>query len=64
MPQFIVTVSRVLESTAEFIITASNEDKAQELAERIMNDDTARDKQKLDWELEDESYEVLEVNEE
>lgn len=68
MPSFTITMQRTMQHTAVFSITASDEDTAAAKAEDIFAKFETYDKfekdNKLEWELDDESYEVLDVNEE
>jgi len=60
MPKFIVTVQRIIEEHCEVTVTATDEDAAGTKAVDLVE----RNSSKQEWELEDESYEVYEVNEE
>jgi len=60
MPKFVVTIHRTVEHSCEVTVSASDEDAASSKAEQLVADTPA----KYEWEFEDESYEVYEVNEE
>jgi len=64
MPKFNIVVSRTLEYSGDFEISAKDEEAAQEKAEALLNDDEQLLKLKIDWQLEEETHEILEVNEE
>lgn len=64
MPKFLVTMQRTIAHTTEFTVSAPDEDAAAEKAEETFNDIDKIIKLKLEWNLDDEQYEVLEVSEE
>jgi len=62
MPKFNIIVQRTREETCEITITAKDEETATERADKLINAEGFADKQ--DWELDDERFEIYEVNEE
>lgn len=68
MPDFTVRIQRTVTHYCDVAIKAKDEDAADEKANALADDYDALSKlmvkDKAEWELEDETYEVLEVNEE
>jgi hypothetical protein len=62
MPSFIVKIHKTVEWDGDITVTAKDEDTAQTKAEALLNNPKALDK--IEWELDDENYEVTEVDEE
>jgi hypothetical protein len=64
MPKFIVSVSQTITNTADIIIEAPDDDTAQERVMSLLND---YEKQSqlghIDWQLEDEEFDCLDVSE-
>lgn len=68
MPDFTVRIQRTVTHYCNVSIKAKDEDAADSKAFALADDSTALDKliveQRSEWELDDEQFEVLKVNEE